>query len=113
MNEVWEDLGFAPPRPCNSPLFIYIRIWFYFYFIKNFFFNFEEEKGKAKATLEALKFIEELLADDSSKKDDKEGVQTLKNETQRLKENSQTKVIKQWLDLLDYLKSIKTELLPV
>uniref|UniRef100_A0A915NPC3 Uncharacterized protein n=1 Tax=Meloidogyne floridensis TaxID=298350 RepID=A0A915NPC3_9BILA len=51
----------------------------------------KEEKGKAKATLEAFKFIEELLVDNSSKKDDKEGVQTLKNETQHLKEAYQTK----------------------
>uniref|UniRef100_A0A915ME19 DRBM domain-containing protein n=1 Tax=Meloidogyne javanica TaxID=6303 RepID=A0A915ME19_MELJA len=60
----------------------------------------KEEKGKAKATLEALKFIEELLADDSSKKDDKEGVQTLKNETQRLKENSQTKEEKRGIEAI-------------
>nr|CAD2138374.1 unnamed protein product [Meloidogyne enterolobii] len=49
----------------------------------------KEEKSKAKATLDAFKFIEELLVDNSSKKDDKE-VQTLKNETRHLG-NPQTK----------------------
>uniref|UniRef100_A0A915N7M9 Uncharacterized protein n=1 Tax=Meloidogyne javanica TaxID=6303 RepID=A0A915N7M9_MELJA len=53
--------------------------------LRNNFIIGKEEKSKAKATLDAFKFIEELIVDNSSKKDDKEGVQTLKNETQHLK----------------------------
>uniref|UniRef100_A0A914MZL7 Uncharacterized protein n=1 Tax=Meloidogyne incognita TaxID=6306 RepID=A0A914MZL7_MELIC len=50
----------------------------------------KEEKGRVKATLDAFKFIEKCIDDDvSPKKDNKDEVQTLKKELQKMGETLQ------------------------
>ncbi|CAK5076692.1 unnamed protein product [Meloidogyne enterolobii] len=57
-------------------------------------FTFQEEKNRVEAILAAFKFIEESLLDDVSlKKDDKDKVQTLKKELQKMGETSEEKDI--------------------